>query len=640
MRAPSQVRCAHDPPYPYLAPLHDRRRVAGRPLFAVTASVRHAAVAALLLLTALVYAPSLDHPFQYDDGHTLADNAALRQPGAWRAAFTGTTLSSVETPGGHYRPLTYLSYWATFRLAGPNPAAFHAGNLVLHLAAVLLLIGLVARLTDDRRVGLFAGAIAALHPANSEAVLYASSRAGLLAAVCSLAALWCLVLARERQAAGRSAAGTVAGFTGLAGAALLAKETAAALPLLCLAADHILLRDRRAGRAARWGLYTPLAIGVVLYVAFTGVWRPAATVLGTPGVLMQYLGVVAQQAEAIGLAVRLFLVPWPLTVDHPLPEWSDPSALLLLGLALALGAFGLTAARSPSQGWRAAGFFAAWAFVVALPTLLWPLNVPFQEHRAYLQHAGLSALAALGVVRLIDARPAARRSALAAGILAVLAFSGVILDRGRAWADPVLLWENARAHAPASFRAHANTGLALAALGRWDEAEAAFGAARALSPDYPPALVGEGVIAHQRGDRVAARARYERAIEVAPSYLPALYNLGLIAQETGEATEAERWYRRALGVKPLHAPSLLNLGTLLLTQRRWAEAEAALRAADAASPDSPDVRYHQGVLAELTGSPAAAQRLYQAAERLAAAAHRPPLAAAARAAHARLTGLP
>ena len=59
-------------------------------------AVRHAAVAALLLVTALVYAPSLNHPFQYDDGHTLAANAALRQPGAWRAAFMGTSLSSAE----------------------------------------------------------------------------------------------------------------------------------------------------------------------------------------------------------------------------------------------------------------------------------------------------------------------------------------------------------------------------------------------------------------------------------------------------------------------------------------------------------------------------------------------------------------
>lgn len=60
-------------------------------------AVQRAAVATLFLATILVYAPFLDHPFQYDDGHTLAGHAALHQPDAWRAALTGTTLSSAET---------------------------------------------------------------------------------------------------------------------------------------------------------------------------------------------------------------------------------------------------------------------------------------------------------------------------------------------------------------------------------------------------------------------------------------------------------------------------------------------------------------------------------------------------------------
>jgi tetratricopeptide (TPR) repeat protein len=601
--------------------------------------VRHAAVAALLLVTTLVYAPSLNHPFQYDDGHTLAANAALRQPGAWRAAFTGTSLSSAETAGGHYRPLTYLSYWATFRLAGPSPIGFHAGNLALHLVAVSLLIVVVGRLTGDGRVGFVAGAIAALHPAQSEAVLYASSRAGLLAAVGSLSALWCLIRAREAPLAGRAALGWTAGLLLLAVLALLSKETAAALPFLCFAADRFVLLDRSRAISAwtRWAPYALLAVGLAVYAGMTGLWRPAIAAFGTPGAVGRYTGVVVQQVEAIGLALRLFLIPWPLSVDHPLPAWPAPGAVLLWALALLPAGFGAVAARSSSPSPRAAGLFAVWALVVALPTLLWPLNVPFQEHRAYLQDAGLAALAALGLIRLIDARPVLRRPAVAAGALVATLFSWTVVERGRAWADPVALWSGAASRAPGSYRAQANAGLAFAAAGRWDEAERALTAALVISPDYPPALVVQGVAAQRRGDRDAARAAYLRALDVAPGYVPALYNLGLIAQASNNLADAERWYRRALAVNPLHTESLLNLSALLLVQRRWDEADTALRAARAASPDSPGARYHSGVLAELTGAPDTARRFYQDAERLATTTGNSSLADAAR---ARLAALP
>ncbi len=66
-------------------------------------------------------------------------------------------------------------------------------------------------------------------------------------------------------------------------------------------------------------------------------------------------------------------------------------------------------------------------------------------------------------------------------------------------------------------------------------------------------------------------------------------------------------------------------------------AQMAIDACLAASPESPDVFYHRGLLAELTGSPVAARTLYATAERLALAAGRAPIAASAR---ARLTALP
>jgi tetratricopeptide (TPR) repeat protein len=298
------------------------------------------------------------------------------------------------------------------------------------------------------------------------------------------------------------------------------------------------------------------------------------------------------------MALRLFFLPWPLSVDHPLAPWPDPAALRLTGLAAAWCAIALFAWCSRGPAARRAGFFALWAVIAALPTTVWPLNVPFQEHRAYLQHAGLAALAAPGLIALLDVRRVGRTAAVLTGIAALIACAWLIREQGLRWSDPVRLWEHARLTAPTSFRAHTNAGLALAAAGRWDDAAGALATALTLNPNYPTALVARGVIAHRRGQRTAAAADYERAAALRPEYVPALFNRGLLAQEMNDLAGAEPWYRRVLAINRLHANTLLNLGVLLLAQGRTAEADAVFAAGRAAAPRVPAVLYYSGIVAE------------------------------------------
>jgi tetratricopeptide (TPR) repeat protein len=463
--------------------------------------------------------------------------------------------------------------------------------------------------------------------------LYASARATVLSSLFMLAALVCYV--RARREAG---IGWWAGWAGFGVAALLSKESAVVLPLLCVALDRLL--DQRNSRAAiwlRWGPHVAAFGALAVFAIWLGLWRSAAAAWTGPDAFARYLGIVAHQTAAIGLAIRLFLAPWPLTVDHPLPAWPDPVALglvALAGLCAAAGVAGL-AVRPPAA--RRAGFFALWVVIVALPTTLWPLNVPFQEHRAYLQHAGLAALGAVGIVRLLDAGALKPRVGVAIAAVVAAAWGWLILDQGRAWRDPVRLWDRARHTAPASFRAHTNAGLALAAAGRWAEAEAALDSALALNPDYAPALTARGVTAQRAGRRDAARVDYERAAQLRPDYLPVLYNLGLIAQESNDPAGAEQWYRRALAVNPLHHDSLLNLSALLISQQRWTEADSLLAAARRAAPRSPEALYYAGVVAERLGRADDAVAFYRAAADSARAAGK---AALAKDAQTRMTTTP
>src|SRR5215472_19012289 len=123
----------------------------------------------ILTVAALVaFGASLGSTFHFDDFAIFAD-PALTSASGWREVWR-----PVQT-----RPLTYLTCWLNYQLAGRNPAGYHAVNLVLHLAAVLLLYDVLCRLLD-RRAALVAAALFAVHPMQAEAVNYIWARGTLL----------------------------------------------------------------------------------------------------------------------------------------------------------------------------------------------------------------------------------------------------------------------------------------------------------------------------------------------------------------------------------------------------------------------------------------------------------------------------
>jgi len=116
---------------------------------------------------------------------------------------------------GWPHPLTHLLGWLTYQLAGAEPAAFHAVNLLLHLAAVLLAYECLRRLLPAV-AAVAAAAIFAVHPLQAQAVDYISARAELVVAALALAASLAWLTGRRRLAwvlAAASAAEAAGEFT-------------------------------------------------------------------------------------------------------------------------------------------------------------------------------------------------------------------------------------------------------------------------------------------------------------------------------------------------------------------------------------------------------------------------------------------
>src|SRR5512146_2461160 len=207
-----------------------------------------AAVAAVLVATAAAYLPSIDGEFQFDDQEIakttwVRDAAGFVSPSRW-----------MNMP----RPLTGLTFALDHALDGFRPRVWHATNVLVHLAAVLVAwrfarrvlarSGLSAPAQVEEEKGrrkrrgtpaaddpvpewpaLAAAAIFALHPLQTEAVSYISQRSEALASALYLAALIAL-LAYDAAPAGSRRARLLAAAVALHAVALVAKPIAATMP--------------------------------------------------------------------------------------------------------------------------------------------------------------------------------------------------------------------------------------------------------------------------------------------------------------------------------------------------------------------------------------------------------------------------
>ncbi len=130
---------------------------------------------------------------------------------------------------------------------------------------------------------------------------------------------------------------------------------------------------------------------------------------------------------------------------------------------------------------------------------------------------------------------------------------------------------------PHSHAAHVNLGTALAALGRFDEAESACRQAILLQPDNATAHYNLGVALAERGRSDEAASAYREAVRLRPAYARAHYNLGVALAALGRADEAIVAYREAIRLDPDDAEAHNNLGAILNGLGRAEEAAGEFR---------------------------------------------------------------
>jgi len=157
--------------------------------------------AGLIVLAAVAaYHNSFAGIFLMDDVDAIVANRTIRQ--LWPIWEVLSPPCNGETVGG--RPLLNLTLAINYAVSGLDVWSYHAVNLVIHIAAALLLLGILRRTflapaLRDRfgsaatPLALASALLWAVHPLQTESVTYIVQRAESLMGFCYLLTLYCVI---------------------------------------------------------------------------------------------------------------------------------------------------------------------------------------------------------------------------------------------------------------------------------------------------------------------------------------------------------------------------------------------------------------------------------------------------------------
>ena len=559
------------------------------------------AFAALVLavVTAGIYAGSLDVPFLFDDAPAIERNESIRH--------LSTALLPPQTAAGAAgRPIVNLSLAINYALGGLNPRGYHAVNVGLHVLVGLVLFGLVRRTLMlpklqsrfGRSAVPFAFGTAGLwmvHPVLTESVVCVVQRNEVLVSLFYLLTLYCFV---RSVASSSPLRWRVLAVTSCA-LGMATKEVMVTAPLIVLLFDRTFVAEefRKACRA-RWGFYAALGTTwLILAVLVQQHGQRAGTVgFGLGVTSWTYL---LTQCEALLTYLKLSVWPYPLVLDYGVDIVSGAAEVWWQGLVI-LGLLVTTVivlCRRPILG-----FLAAWFFVILAPSSSFiPLTTqPIAEHRLYLPLVAIVALVVLALKEL------GIRRATTLVLAGIVAMGSLTIARVRDYRTEETIWKDTLARKPKNARAHASLANALAREERWNDALVEYEHAIRLRPDYADAQSDYATILLKMNRATDAVPHFEAALRLKPDDNQIEFNLAVGLAQVGRRKEAIARLEDLLSRDPRMVAAWNNLGDAFIKEDQLANAAQAFQKALEVQPQFAAAQHNLGLVLTWLGRPAEA----------------------------------
>ncbi|HPQ40862.1 MAG TPA: tetratricopeptide repeat protein [bacterium] len=553
----------------------------------------HQKSACYLLIAAsivLVYAHTLRAPFIHDDVGAIVENTHIRSLLPLSRSLTAPPQSTISG-----RPVAAGSLALNYTVSRLNPWSYHLVNILIHIAATILLFEILRLClpTQYRSLSLIASLLWALHPLHTDAVTYTSTRTESLAGMFFLLAMLSMI---------RSAAGThrrtwwTIGITSTV-LAMGSKETAVVIPPVILLADRVFLSHSWKTVMQHRGSFHRIMIVTWIVPAYLIAGGPRSETVGFHFADLTALDYLRTQAGVIFHYLKLAVYPYPLVLDYA--DWpvahafTVPNVIGLLVLAISAG---IAIVKSVSGSKTA--FLGVWFFATLAPSssIVPIVSEIAAERRMYLPLIAVILLTGTVLCRweVLFPNNHLRRSVIGAAFLLCILAGAATYQRNMAYASDVSIWEDTVAKRPANARAHANLAAAYLNRGRTDDAASHLKKALQLDSGIGS---GDGPLQNET--------------------LKSMENLGLLYLDTDRIDEGIRLLETCVEYRPDDAVTRLNLARGYLVSGTMDKAAGQVAQAVALAPDNPVARIRYAQILAAAGKLAEAKRHARKAAELA-----------------------
>lgn len=511
---------------------------------------------ALLLVSFLIYAPSLSGDFVIDDIPQIKDNPYVRDfshiPGFFTKGVWANTALEINTVP-IYRPMHLMAELLNHAMWGDNPVGYHVFLLLLHLANTCLIYILIRKLSGSSAMAATIGAaIFALHPTRIESVAWLSGITDPLAAFFLLGAL----LAHQSftgSSNGRKKWRYLAWSLFCFQLALWSKEVAIVFPLIVVVHDLVYRKK------INWHAAISHAAIVVCYLIARNL------VLGATGKLEAID--VSQFPKAIDFLlgyIELAVFPAHIPFYLQPPEHPVSSALGIAGAIVIAVLAGFSWKVFDADKRKAFVFSAGWMAVFFWPAMLLAFYTKgyYSARFLYIPAVGAAVFVAAFYDYMNKAYPHFKISLLASCALAVAFYGFITFKEIPAWHDDETIYGRIARFAPESPSGFNGLGKYYLMRENYAAAEKNFLIAlknTKIPQERVDPLVALGIIQGMANNLALSERYLKEAVQLDPNNSEAWAGLGNLAWMQGRIYEAISCYEKALSIRPKNYEAAMNL---------------------------------------------------------------------------------
>lgn len=436
-----------------------------------------ASVSILILITTIAFLPALQNDFvNWDDSQNLVLNDAYRGFSADHLQWMFTT-----TRGGHYQPLSWLSFALDYSIWGLDPTGFHATNIILHILTAIIFFHLTRILmykmmsiepSNIIMIGaLFGALLFSIHPLRVESVAWATERRDVLSGFWIMLAIACYFRAQSRRSSSRYILYlTLSVFAYIL--SLLSKATGITLPVILLILDRYpLQRFSMHDIRSTHDSYKQIILEKIAYlipamsVAALAVWAQSKS--GALWSLQEHPISLRIGQAFYGIMFYLIKTLWPAGLIPLYEQRPDASAWDIVNILSAMGVITITVFFWKMRQ-RVPAFLYCWLIYLVLlsPMLGFAQSGPqvVADRYSYLACMPWAILLGCGFVKLckyLATHVTAIRAASCISVAVVISLVVLTQNQTRIWSDSYTLWTTTIKRSPNTPTAHANLAVVL-----------------------------------------------------------------------------------------------------------------------------------------------------------------------------------